>query len=220
MSKDKYPTQYSTNNTYFYDFDLYVDENVLIPRPETELLCEIAIKEINHKFINNNPVKILDIGTGSGAIAITMAKHIKNSIVTAVDISKPALIIAKKNAKQNNVDAKIKFIYSNIFSKIKDKYDIIISNPPYVLSSEMDSLPMEVKYEPAIALDGGNDGLVYYRQILKNAKNYLNDNAMIFLEIHEHKAKEIVGLANEFGFCDVEVRKDYCQRDRFVVVWG
>lgn len=139
----------------------YVNENVLIPRQDTEVLVEEVIsiaKRINAK-------KILDLCTGSGSIAVSIAKYIENSQITAVDISKEALMVAKKNAKNNNVENQITFVKSDLFNKLgKEKYDIIVSNPPYIKKDVIKKLSKDVQNEPIIALDGGKDGLVFYKK--------------------------------------------------------
>ena len=177
LLKDGYPIQYLIGYVDFYGYKINVNEDVLIPRYETEYLLE---KVINiSKKIFSNKINILDIGTGSGAISIVL-KNKLNSNVTACDISKKALNVAINNAKINN--SSIKFIESDIFSNINDKFDIIISNPPYISSDEviMDSVK---KYEPNLALYAPKDGLYFYEEIIKDARKYLNDKFIIAFEI-------------------------------------
>ena len=171
------PLQYIVGTAPFYDLTLKVNENVLIPRFETEYLTE---KTINYsKKLFQNKIKILDIGTGSGAIAIALKKHL-NSNVTASDISLDALKLAKENAKQNNVE--ITFIHSNIFENIKEKYDIIISNPPYIAYDEkIDDIVKN--NEPHLALYADDNGLYFYKEIIKKAKKYLNEKSILAFEI-------------------------------------
>ena len=160
------PLQHITHQQEFMKMNFYVDENVLIPRPDTEVLVEEVIK-IASKM---NQPKILDLCTGSGAIAISIAKNVPNAEVYAIDISKNAIDIAKKNAKE--LDVKVQFIKSDLFNKIdKIKFDIIVSNPPYIKKDVIKSLSEEVKKEPELALDGGIDGLDFYRKLLNKRLN-------------------------------------------------
>ncbi len=211
-----FPSQYKTNEVFFYDFPLYVDERVLIPRPETELLCEKTIDLVKNSFKNKQEIEILDIGTGSGAIALTLAKQIQNSNVIGIDISLSALCAAIKNRNLNKIK-NVLFLKSDLFSCVYKKFDIIISNPPYVLSKEMKTLPKNVLFEPKIALDGGEDGLDYYRKIISRAYQYLNSNGFLIFEIHENKGREVIALLEKYGFKDISLQKDYCDKDRFVL---
>ena len=153
------PLQYILNSQEFFGIDFYVDENVLIPQPDTETLVIETIKIIRKE---NRSLKILDLCTGSGAIGICLARE-NNVKVTASDISKKALEVAKKNCTMNN--ARINLVESDLFENIKDKFDIIVSNPPYIETSVIKTLSPEVRHEPRIALDGGEDGLDFYRRI-------------------------------------------------------
>ena len=167
------PLAYIFHSANFYGYDLEVDKNVLIPRPETEELVELVLKENI-----SNSTKILDIGTGSGAIAIALAKESKANI-TAVDISEGALKIAKTNAVRNN--AKVKFIKSDLFESVDDKFDIIVSNPPYIDEVEYNQLESSVKdYEPKTALFGGEDGLYFYRKIINSVSAFPFYSKIIF----------------------------------------
>ena len=210
------PLQYITNNQEFMGMNFYVDENVLIPRPDTEILVEEVIKESK---IKQKKLQILDMCTGSGAIAISLAKYIENCTVIAVDISESALKIARKNAKINKVSEKIEFIKSNMFEKIKDrKFDILVSNPPYIETNVIENLNKDVKNEPIIALDGGRDGLEFYREIANNVKNVLNENGILFLEIgynQKNTVKEIFKKCNIFK--TIECKKDYSNNDRVII---
>ena len=205
--------QYIVGNVDFYGNTIFVDERVLIPRFETELLVDKTIKYINKYF--NKRVKILDIGTGSGCIAITLKKSL-NSEVYACDISSDALDVAVKNAKYNNVD--INFVCSDIFSNIDGEFDVIISNPPYIREDEIIE-DIVRNNEPNIALYAKDNGLFYYNEILKNAYNYLNDRFIIAFEIGELQGNEIKKLVYKY-FKDVNVfvEKDYSNRDRFVFI--
>ena len=187
------PLQYITNNQEFMGLNFFVDENVLIPQPDTEILVEQAIKLI--QTIKKGNIPVLDLCTGSGAIAISIAKSIQNILhITASDISKKALNIAEKNAMQNQVE-KIKFVQSDMFSNLKNnKFDIIVSNPPYIESDIIKTLDKEVRQEPKIALDGGKDGLDFYRIILMQYSNYLKQNGYVLFEIGYNQGKKIFDL--------------------------
>ena len=209
------PLQHITNMQEFMKMRFYVDENVLIPRQDTEILVEEVIKIV--KKINAK--KILDLCTGSGAIAVALAKYIKNSEITAVDISKNALNIAKLNAKNNEVEEKITFIQSDLFKNVKkEKYDIIVSNPPYIKKDILKKLDREVQKEPEIALDGGYDGLDFYRKIINMADEYLKFHGYLCFEIGYDQKEEVEELIKEQGkYIETYCKKDLCDNDRIVV---
>lgn len=208
------PVQYITNKQEFMSLNFYVDENVLIPQPDTEILVE----EIIEKY-KNKECKILDLCTGSGAIGIALAKNIENSKVFATDISMKALQIAKLNAEKNLVHRKMKFIESDMFKDIKEKdFDIIVSNPPYIKTSVIEALSVQVQNEPHIALDGGFDGLDFYKIIIENAYKYLKEDGQLFLEIGYDQKDDVTKLLNENKhYCDIYSKKDFGNNDRIVV---
>lgn len=209
------PIQYVTNNQEFMKMNFYVDENVLIPQPDTEILVEEVINICNKKNLEYN---ILDLCTGSGAIGISLAKYIENSKITMSDISKNALDIAKKNAIQNKVKEKCNFIKSNMFENIKEKYDIIVSNPPYIKTDVISSLDIEVQNEPSIALDGGEDGLEFYRIIANEARKYLKKDGFLALEIGYDQKDEVINLLKDTGkYGDIYSKKDFANNDRIIV---
>lgn len=198
--------------TEFYGMKFYVDKNVLSPRPETELVCEQAINLIN----SHNFKKVLDLCTGSGAIAITLAKNTKSK-VEACDISRSALKVAEKNAK--NLGAKVNFFESNMFSGLKknSKFDIIVSNPPYIATKEIQLLDVEVKnYDPHLSLDGGDDGLDFYRIISENAPTFLKNGGMLVLEIGDGQANAVKKLLSA-NFKNTKIIKDYNNIQRIVI---
>ncbi len=201
------PLWYCIGDADFYGYTIKVDERVLIPRPETELLVYNALDYLDERK------KVLDLCTGSGAIAIALKKE-KNPIVTAVDKSMDALDLAKENAKLNDVD--VKFVWSDMFSALSGrKFDLIISNPPYIKSEEIKTLQTEVKdFEPIMALDGGEDGLDFYRIIAEQAYEYLNVGGVLLLECGIGQATEIAKMLK--GFKSVEIIKDYEYTDRIV----
>lgn len=207
MRKTGRPLWYCIGDTDFYGFKIKVDERVLIPRPETELLVENALKYINADC------DVLDLCTGSGAIAIAIKKT-SNARVTATDVQEGALEVAKANAQENSCE--ISFVKSDMFLSLGEvKFDLIISNPPYIKSDDIANLQKEVKdFEPLAALDGGKDGLDFYRIIARNAKNYLKDNGKIFLEVGYNQAKEVKELFSDYK--KVEIIKDYENIDRIV----
>ena len=206
------PLDYIFGKSYFYGYEFKVDRNVLIPRQDTEILVENIVKDIKSK---NKPVKVLDIGTGSGAIIVTIKKE-TNAECYAVDVSKKALEIAKYNAEQNN--AKVEFIESNLFENVpKIKFDYIVSNPPYIESDVISTLQAEVRLnEPILALDGGVDGLDFYRKIINQSTDYLTSSGKIYFEIGYNQA-EIVKNLLENDYSQIQVYKDYGGNDRVIV---
>lgn len=204
------PLAYVLNWTPFYNCKFFIDENVLIPRFETELLVEKIIKYANN--LNQN-LHILDLCSGSGCIGITLQKNL-NCKVDVVELSENACKIIKKNANINN--STIKIIKSNMFDKISQKYDIIVSNPPYIPTSDIETLDPSVKnFEPKLALDGGPDGLDFYRIIAKNSFKFLKNDGKLFLEIGFNQANAIKKLL-EPNFFDINIYKDLSGKDRFI----
>ncbi len=191
------PLWYVIGNTEFYGRKFFVDERVLIPRPETEMLVYNAIKCVNSQS------RVLDLCTGSGAIAVTIQAEV-GCTVDAVDISEGALEVAKKNAEENG--AKVRFIQSDLFSGVEGKYDLIISNPPYVTTGEISTLDEEVKREPKIALDGGEDGLDFYRKIAAEAENHLESCGVLIMECGMGQAESIAAMLKDYE--NVEIIDD------------
>lgn len=210
-----YPIQYITKNQEFMKLKFFVNENVLIPRADTEILVEEVIKCA--KTINKEIINILDLCTGSGAIGISLAKYISNSFITMSDISCEALDVALINAKNNNVENKTQIIQSNLFEKIKGKFDIIVSNPPYIEKNEISKLDINVQNEPVIALDGGIDGLNFYRKIANDAYKYLNENGYLFLEIGYNQKETVTNIIEKTNmYKNIECIKDLSGNDRIV----
>ena len=207
------PLQHITNHQEFMKMDFYVNENVLIPRPDTEILVEEVIK-IAQKM--KNP-KILDLCTGSGAIAVSISKNVPDAEIYGIDISQKALDVAKKNAKE--LGAKVKFIKSNLFNKIEQmKFDIIVSNPPYIKKSEINNLSQEVQKEPNIALDGGKDGLDFYRKITEQAIDFLKLGSYLCFEIGYDQKEEVTEIIKKYDtYGNTYCKKDLCGNDRIVV---
>ena len=208
------PVQYIVGNVDFYKSNFIVNKNVLIPRFETEELVLNTINFIKEYF---NKPKVLDIGTGSGAIAVSIKKEI-DSTVYATDISKEALEVAKENAKRNKVD--INFINTNIYEGINEKFDVIISNPPYIrYDEEIDEIVKN--NEPHIALYADNDGLYFYEEILKNIKTILNDKYLIAFEIGKDQAEEINKLKDKYlPDSNILLKKDLEGRDRMIFIYN
>lgn len=209
------PLQHITHSQEFMKMTFYVNEDVLIPRPDTEILVEEVIKIA--KRINAK--KILDLCTGSGAIAVSLAKYIENSQITAVDISSKAISVAKLNAKNNNVENQITFVESDLFKELpKEKYDIIVSNPPYIKKEIIKSLDKEVQNEPKIALDGGYDGLDFYRKIINNADEFLKFTGYVCLEIGYDQKDDVLELFESKGkYVEATCKKDLFDNDRVVI---
>ncbi len=205
------PLQYILGETDFYGLTFKVNEHVLIPRPETELLVEKIIKE------NPTAEEILEIGTGSGAIVIALAANIKNAKFMAVDISNEALQIARENAVKNMVN--INFCFSDVFENVTGKYDLIVSNPPYISGNEYQYLSREIReYEPSIALLANDNGLAFYKKILHFAKDYLTEKGKIYFEIGHSLSESIKKVAEENGFRYIETVKDLNSYDRMMVI--
>lgn len=211
------PLNKIAKSTFFYTNKFYIDNSVLAPRKETELLVEKVIQYANIKKLN--APKILDLCCGSGAIGLSLARHIENSEVTLSDLSSSAVRVSKKNRKKLKLKKLTTIVKSDMFQglKIGSSFDIIVSNPPYIKTRDINLLDESVKnYDPIIALDGGEDGLDFYRIIAKNAKNYLNKDGKIFMEIGFDQGALVKKLFEENGFI-VTVNKDYSNLDRIVI---
>ena len=215
------PVQYLLGKTSFYGLDFEVNENVLIPRPETEELVEWILS--NNRIIQkSNPetsgLKILDIGTGSGCIAISLAKNIPNAAVFAIDVSEKALATAKKNAERNAVE--VTFINQNILETedLRQQFDIIVSNPPYVRNLEKEEIKKNVlDNEPHLALFvEDNDALIFYKKIAELARKNLSENGQLYFEINQYLGKETVDLLEKMNFKNIELRKDIYGNDRMI----
>ncbi len=220
--KNHKPLQYILGEAEFFSLPFYVDENVMIPRPETEILVEKVLKYVN-KFFENRRVTIYDIGTGSGCIAVSLAYNISDCKIYASDIADNILNVAARNAEKNNVESKIIFLKGSYFQPFIEnnieKADIIVSNPPYVSQKDWEMLPEEVKsFEPKVALDGGSDGLQHTRKIVQHAKDCLNRNGFIFLEIGVNQKQNVIELFKSSGGYNIlDVLKDYNGIDRVIV---
>lgn len=207
------PMQYITHKQEFYGIPFYVDENVLIPQPDTEILVEEVVN-----LAKNQQENILDIGTGSGAIGIALASNITSANITISDISKKALEIAKKNAIENKVIQKIMLVQSNLFENIEGTFSIIVSNPPYIETEIIKELPKQVQNEPILALDGGKDGLTFYRKLVEEAPNYLRQGGYLCMEIGYNQKEAVLELLqNSPRYQHTYSKKDLSGNDRIII---
>lgn len=215
------PLSYILGRREFWSLDYYVTPAVLVPRPETELLVEVAlglVKELD----KNRPIKILDLGTGSGAIAVSLAKDLGDVEIWATDLSAQALEVARTNALRHGVEKKIRFLQGDAFGPARGQlnfFDMVVSNPPYVRRGELENLAAEVRdWEPQLALDGGADGLDFYRRIMAEGHLYLAAGGFVVLEIGADMGKEVCRLIAKAGsYSAVCVRQDYAGKDRIVI---
>lgn len=210
------PFQHISNNQEFMSLDFYVDENCLIPRPDTEILVETALQIIKgYNSENKDPIRILDIGTGSGAIAVSLTYYDKNVVVDAIDISKKALEIAKMNAQKHLVHDRIRLINADFFSfKPTKPYHMVVSNPPYIPKEEINHLMPEVRvYEPTLALDGGEDGLCFYRGIASSIRQLLVQGGTALTEVGIGQDAQVKEIFENQGL-SVSIYKDYAGINR------
>jgi release factor glutamine methyltransferase len=215
--KTEKPIQYITGEAWFYGYRFEVNENTLIPRPETEELVEWIVESTKLEA-GSTKLNILDIGTGSGCIPISLKKEIPNALVSALDVSEKALEMARKNAVSNEVE--VHFILQNILEteSLLEKYEIIVSNPPYVRNLEKQEIKKNVlAYEPHLALFvEDSDALLFYRKIAQLALTSLTPNGKLFFEINQYLGKETVALLENLGFKTIELRKDFMGNDRMI----
>jgi len=221
------PLQYINGYTEFMGLKFKLNREVFIPRPETELLVEKALDVLRCNA--NTRYKILDVGTACGNIAISLAKFLVESKIIATDISHEALKVARENARLNRVKGRIRFLKSDLFNELREtklskesfvhpEFDMIISNPPYIASNEIPHLATEVRSEPKIALDGGRDGLKFYRRIVKESPAYLKRNGILMMEMGYNQSDSITDIVNNSAkFKIIEVVKDYNQIDRIII---
>ena len=208
--KKAYPLQYAIGEWEFYNLRLKVDERALIPRFETEIIVDYIIKSAMKKD------RILDVGTGTGAIALSLGKHIVKSLVTGSDIEDKALSLARENKEITNI-SNVEFIKSDLFENIDGKFDLIISNPPYINKEDYDKLEKELYFEPKSALYGGEDGLLFYKKIIRKAPDYLNDQGHLIFEIGYDQKEILNKLLKEQGFKSIINLRDFNDFDRFII---
>lgn len=217
------PLQYITQRVEFMSLDFVVDERVLIPRPETEILVETVLKNTKKKLYHDRKITIIDIGTGSGNIAVSLAKNISNVKIYASDISQEALTVANENVQRHDVTDKIHLLHGNIFNAFignveKGQVDFIVSNPPYVSETESNNLEPELRdHEPLLALVAGDDGLFFYKQIIKDATDWIKPDGYLVIEIGETQASSIIKLMqNELHYDEIEIIKDLQGKERII----
>lgn len=214
------PLQYILGETEFFGFRFKVDNRVLIPRPETEILVETAIRQSTVRSPQSTAA-ILDIGTGSGCIAVSLAKFLPQAKITAVDISSDALSAAKENVLLNGIEERVNFVQSDLFSSPElsgRSYGLIVSNPPYIPAEDIKGLQREISYEPRLALDGGSGGLDFYRRIIAEAPQFLKNDGLLIMEMGYSQFSEIKNIFEKTGNLEIiEVVKDYNSIDRVIV---
>lgn len=209
------PLQYITGKVEFYGLEFKVNSSVLIPRQETEILIETILNTTK----KDEKIKVLDIGTGSGNIAVSLAKHLPSAEIVTIDNSEPALKTAKVNSELNNVSERIKFIRMDINSdeQINEIFDIVVSNPPYIPGEEFPGLKDELKiYEPKTALTDFSDGLSYFRIISSKSRKLLRTNGKIFFEIGQGQSEDVKNILSENNFSEISAVKDYLRIDRVI----
>ena len=220
--KTGYPLSYLLKEKEFYDLSFYIEEGVLVPRPDTEILVDWVINTAVEVY-GNQPINIVDLGTGSGCIGITLAYHLKDAVIYAVDLDEKALKVTEKNILRHNLNDRVVLCKGDMLEAIKalqleEKVDIIVSNPPYIPSEDIEELQVEVRgYEPRKALDGGIDGLDFYRRIIPESKIYLKSGGILAFEIGYEQGNSVRELLVEEGFSSVEVLVDLQGLDRVVV---
>ena len=217
------PLQYITRRVEFMSLDFIVDERVLIPRPETEILVETVLKKTDNNLYHDRTITVIDIGTGSGNIAVSLAKNISDIKIYASDISQEALAVANENIQRHDVTDKIQLLHGNVFeafsSNVKNgQVDFIVSNPPYVSKSESKNLEPElIDHEPLLALIGGEDGLFFYKQIIKDAADWIKPGGYLIIEIGETLAYSIIKLMqNELHYDEIEIINDLQGKERII----
>lgn len=210
------PLQYIVGSVEFYGIEFLVNPSVLIPRPETEILVETILEEAD----KSKNLKILDIGCGSGNISISLAKNLPNSEVVSIDLSDDALKIAQQNAEYNGVGSQIKFLKNDITVDSEfeyDKFDIVVSNPPYIAKEEFNLLKPELQnYEPKIALTDGSDGFSFYKIISSKAKNFLSSKGKLYFEVGQGQAETVKNIMKKELYSNINFKKDYLNIDRVV----
>lgn len=206
------PLQQITHQAWFFGLEFYVNEHVLIPRQDTEILVEEVIKEADNK----RGLQILDMCTGSGCILLSLLKNLKEAEGTGVDLSREALLVAEKNGER--LKEKAVWKKSNLFETISGTFDILVSNPPYIETAVIEELMEEVRlYEPRMALDGKKDGLFFYREITAQAGNYLKDGGILAFEIGYNQGEAVAELLREYHYREIRIVKDYAGLDRVVI---
>jgi release factor glutamine methyltransferase len=206
------PVQYIIGSTNFMGLHFTVDSRVLIPRPETETLVEQTVL-ISQRYPSNEPIQVLDVGTGSGNIAISLVKYIKHAHVTAIDISKEALIVAEENARMHSVDSQIQFLLIDVFDRTEElfrkQFDLLVSNPPYVPKDEWEQLQMEVReYEPSVAVTDGTDGFKFFHRLIGIIPDILKPGGGVMLEVGFNQAEKVARELIHAGIDQLQITDD------------
>ena len=208
------PIAYLINKKFFWDYEFYINKNTLIPRPDTEIIIEESLRLTKHK----DKINVLDIGVGSGCILLTILKERKNFYGTGIDISKKSLDICKINAKNLNIESRVKFYKTDIDKFVKGKYDLVVSNPPYIKSCDLKYLERDVvNFEPKLALDGGLDGLSKIRKVINKSSELIKKNGKFILEIGFDQKNKVINILKNEGFYINSTQKDLANNDRCIV---
>ncbi len=217
------PLQYILQEIDFCSIKLKITKGVFIPRPETELLVDEIINAIKKRGLQNSHINILDLGTGTGAIILSLIKELKESFGVGIDINPIALSLSWENAYLNKLEDRVFFVEGDIFSPeqftISKKFDIIVTNPPYIPDEDMMTLQKEVKNEPFLALEGGKDGLTYYPYVFEWGVSFLKKDGLLAFEMGKGQWKRIKQIASEYGFRNVDIKRDYNGIERVGIVW-
>jgi release factor glutamine methyltransferase len=211
------PLQYLLGSWVFFGLTFRTDQRALIPRPETEVLVEIALKAIRAQPTSRN--RLVDVGTGSGVLAITFALECPNLQVVGSDVSLPALNLARENAERQGLDHRIEWIESDLFDVVSGPFDFLVANLPYIPTGELPKLASEVQHDPRLALDGGEDGLAVIRRFLQDVPRVLSNNAFLILEVGFDQATRVADLMAAQKLRDISVESDYQEVRRFVSAW-
>jgi release factor glutamine methyltransferase len=208
------PLQHLTGEVFFYGLRFRVRDDVFIPRPETEELLERSLRLAPR----DRDISCLDLGTGTGVIAVCLAKFLPRATVTAVDVSSEALLLAKDNAELNEVSHRIRFVRSNWFERIDGEFDLIVSNPPYIAEEDMAELPTEVReYEPHRALNGGKGGLEEIKLLARGLRGHMHSDSAVLFEIGDGQGNTVVEEMTDAGLAEAQVERDFADKERFVI---
>ena len=215
------PVAYITGHKEFMSLDFFVNQNVLLPRPETEILVEYLIDYFQEKDMES--VNIVEVGTGSGAIMVSLGHYLENAKILGVEIEPGAIEVTRKNIDKYSLGDSLKVTQGDLLKPLIKReisnVDLLVSNPPYISEDEMDNLPPEVKKEPEKALYGGREGIDIYKDLIPQSKKVLKDKGMIALEIGYTQADAVKKILQENNFKNIEVRKDYADKDRFIIAY-
>ncbi|MCF8008519.1 MAG: peptide chain release factor N(5)-glutamine methyltransferase [Halanaerobiales bacterium] len=213
------PVAYILKKKEFMSLDFYVDQNVLLPRPETEILVEYLIDTFSQKELEK--INIVEVGTGSGAIMVSLGYYLKNARILGVEIDKAAVEVTRKNINRYSLKERLKVTKGNLLNPLIERgidgVDLLVSNPPYIGNDELKDLPEDVKKEPIKALDGGKEGLDIYKKLIPQGYKVLKNGGIFALEIGYRQADQVTNILKDNGFLNIEVKKDYADKDRFII---